>query len=81
MIGNLLTNVGKLFEDRNQRVVDMVEQRLVDQLVDLRAQLAAMDPEVMIQIQQRELIEVRIEVIDGLIRDLNSILQRVHAGA
>lgn len=81
MIGNLLTNVGKLFEDRNQRVVDMVEQRLVDQLVDLRAQLAALDPEVMIQIQQRELIEVRIEVIDGLIRDLNSILQRVHAGA
>lgn len=103
MIRNVLVNVGKLFEDRNQRVVDMLEQRLIDQLVDLRAQLAAQDPEVMVPIyesqlredgfslptaeatlmwvQKYELIKAKIEVVDGLIADMNGILQRVHAGA
>ncbi|AUV60659.1 hypothetical protein SEA_ADGERS_61 [Gordonia phage Adgers] len=94
MIRTVLVNVGKLFEDRNKRVLDLFEQRLIDLAVDSRAQLAVSKAQLAdvtknsqsaVKINQAtetyQAHKATVEAVDGLIGDLNAIMQRVHAGA
>ncbi|QOR56202.1 hypothetical protein SEA_LINETTI_58 [Gordonia phage Linetti] len=93
MIRTALMNVGKLFEDRNKRVLDLFEQRLIDLAVDSRAQLSTAEADmrdasrnsgskVKIEkaMEEYEIRKATIKVVDGLIGDLNAIMQRVHLG-
>ncbi|QRI45532.1 hypothetical protein SEA_EKHEIN_58 [Gordonia phage Ekhein] len=94
MIRTVLVNVGKLFEDRNKRVLDLFEQRLMDLAVDSRAQLAASKDNVT-KVSKESQSKVKLDealsayevhkatarVVDSLQKDLNAIMQRVHAGA
>ncbi|WGH19740.1 hypothetical protein [Gordonia phage Lizzo] len=94
MIRTVLVNVGKLFEDRNKRVLDLFEQRLMDLAVDSRAQLAASKDNVT-KVSKESRSKVKLDealsayevhkatarVVDSLQKDLDAIMQRVHAGA
>ncbi|AUV60352.1 hypothetical protein HOS74_gp075 [Gordonia phage Flakey] len=94
MIRTVLVNVGKLFEDRNKRVLDLFEQRLMDLAVDSRAQLAASKDNVT-KVSKESQSKVKLDealsayevhkatarVVDSLQKDLDAIMQRVHAGA
>ncbi|QOP64711.1 hypothetical protein SEA_GOURDTHYMES_58 [Gordonia phage GourdThymes] len=94
MIRTVLVNVGKLFEDRNKRVLDLFEQRLMDLAVDSRAQLAASKDNVTKVSKESqskakldealsayEVHKATARVVDSLQKDLDAIMQRVHAGA
>ncbi|QGH76202.1 hypothetical protein SEA_JELLYBONES_60 [Gordonia phage Jellybones] len=94
MIRTVLANVGKLFEDRNRRVLDLFEQRLMDLLIDSRAHVeqaeadlrkASKESQSKVKIDQAlekyEVHKATLKVVDSLQKDLNAIMQRVHAGA
>lgn len=98
VFGIVLRNLAKLTDDKSQRALDMMENRLLALTIDLRGQLASADEklvvlaqkppgmgahnsEYIIHVQKREIIKEQIKTVDGLMQDLNAILQRVHAGA
>lgn len=98
IFGTILRNLAKLTDDKSQRALDMMENRLLALTIDLRGQLASTDEKLMIlaqkppvlgsrdseyiiHVQKREIIKEQIKTVDGLMQDMNAILQRVHAGA